>query len=144
MVCDKEVPCYYFHASREYGMFWGEQPEPPKPRSRAQAVKNRVKVEEMASRALKTEHVSDSSHSSGREYLRRPEPDPDSAKGRVLSYLRERLDQWVDAPELTEESVGGFAGTRRMRELRDEGWPIETRPSPTAPHLWQHRLRFAG
>lgn len=70
----------------------------------------------------------------------RYEPKRDSAKGRVLAYLRERIGQWVDAPELTRPEVGGFAGTRRLRELRDVGWPIETRPKPDATNTWQHRL----
>lgn len=68
------------------------------------------------------------------------QPKRDSAKGRVLAYLQARLGEWVDAPELTAREVGGFAGTRRMRELREVGWPIETRPHPDGSNVWQHRL----
>lgn len=74
------------------------------------------------------------------EAAERYQPKRDSAKGRVLSYLQERLGEWVDAPDLTTEAVGGFAGTRRLRELRDAGWPIETRPKPGSVNTWQHRL----
>lgn len=74
------------------------------------------------------------------EAAARYEPSRDSAKGRVLAYLREHSGQWVDAVELTLPEVGGFAGTRRMRELRDAGWSIETRPKPGETNTWQHRL----
>ena len=74
------------------------------------------------------------------EAAQRYQPKRDSAKGRVLAYLQQRIGQWVDAPELVTPEVGGFAGTRRMRELRDVGWPIETRPKPDGSNTWQHRL----
>jgi hypothetical protein len=70
----------------------------------------------------------------------RIQPSRDSARGRVLAYLQGRAGQWVDAIELTLPDVGGFGGTRRMRELREGGWPIETREKPGAPNVWQHRL----
>lgn len=75
-----------------------------------------------------------------KEAAERYEPKRDTAKGRVLVYLQARIGQWVDAPELTTEAVGGFAGTRRLRELREQGWPIDTRPKPGAENTWQHRL----
>lgn len=92
--------------------------------------------EEAASGPIVRTEDPDTAHEAAERY----EPKRDSAKGRVLGYLRERLDQWVDAPELTHDSVGGFAGTRRLRELREAGWPIETRPKPGYTNTWQHRL----
>lgn len=75
------------------------------------------------------------------EAAERYQPARDSAKGRVLAYLQEHVGEWIDAPTLTHQSIGGFAGTRRMRELREAGWPIETRPKPGGTsNTWQHRL----
>lgn len=68
------------------------------------------------------------------------EPKRASAKGRVLALLRERRGHWIDAVAFTASDVGGFAGTRRLRELRDAGHPIETRRKPGSPSTWQHRL----
>lgn len=68
------------------------------------------------------------------------EPSRGTKRAQVLAYLRERYGQWVDAPELATQDVGGFAGTRRMRELRKMGWNIETRQHPEITNLWQHRL----
>lgn len=74
------------------------------------------------------------------EAAERFEPVRDSARGRVLAYLRDHYGEWVDAPVLTHEDVGGFGGTRRLRELREMGWPIETQPHPSIDNRWQHRL----
>lgn len=79
----------------------------------------------------------DSSHVAAAAY----EPNRDSAKGRVLAYMRERLDEWFDAIELTNPDVGGASGKRRMRELRTAGYPIDGRQKPGSPNTWQHCLR---
>lgn len=84
--------------------------------------------------------VRNSDPATSAEAAERYEPRRETAKARVLDYLRERAGQWVDAVDLTRPEVGGFAGTRRMRELRDGGWPIETRPKPGESNTWQHRL----
>lgn len=68
------------------------------------------------------------------------EPRRNTAKARVLACLRSRRGEWIDAVEFTAPEIGGFAGTRRLRELREAGCPIETRPSPGQPNVWQHRL----
>lgn len=138
VTCDKPLPCYHFHSSREHRTAWGSQPAPPK-RGRSET-KTRVKVDEMASRAAKKTFVREHDLETAHEAIERYEPHRDTAKGRVLAYLREHAGQWVDAPDLTTPEVGGFAGTRRLRELRDDGWPIETRPKPGETNLWQHRL----
>lgn len=70
----------------------------------------------------------------------RIEPMRGTRRAQVLDSLRAAKGQWVDAPNLATEEVGGFGGTRRMRELRDMGWDIETRPKPGATNTWQHRL----
>jgi hypothetical protein len=69
------------------------------------------------------------------------QPNLKTRKGAVAQYLIRHLGQWIDAPTFAHEDVGGFAGTRRLRELReDHGWPISTREKPGHPNLWQHRL----
>jgi hypothetical protein len=133
VTCDKHVPCYYFHASRTAGISWGTQPDPP-PKERT--TKQRAEIDKMADRARNRGKTSGNSVAALKAY----EPYLETAKGRVLDYLHSRANNWVDAVELTTEEVGGFAGTRRLRELREEGWEIETRPSPGAPNVWQHRL----
>lgn len=64
--------------------------------------------------------------------------------GKVASLFLNSLGQWHDAVRFVDEEVGGFAGTRRVRELRDEyGWDIEIRkhPDPNKPNTHQYRLR---
>lgn len=70
------------------------------------------------------------------------EPTSGTKRDRVARYLIDHLGEWIDAPTFTTEEVGGgFAATRRLRELREDyGWPIETRERPESPNTWQHRL----
>lgn len=66
------------------------------------------------------------------------EPKRGTSRAAVLALLKERRGEWIDAPDFCE--VGGFAATRRLRELRASGWPIETRRKPGSGTTWQHRL----
>lgn len=59
-------------------------------------------------------------------------------KGRVAEYLVENAKTWIDSAIFTE--VGGLNGTRRLRELRAEGWSIKTRRNPESPTNFQHML----
>lgn len=61
-------------------------------------------------------------------------------KQQVLQHLISQRNHWVDGPALANEEVGGSEGLRRLRELIDEGYPIESRrhPSPTRD-IWQYR-----
>lgn len=62
-------------------------------------------------------------------------------KQQVLDHLRAHLDQWVDGPSIANESVGGSEGHRRVRELREDGYVIETRKHPDPSRdIWQYRL----
>lgn len=65
---------------------------------------------------------------------------PLTRKQQVLQYLKDRANQWVDGPEIANETVGGSEGHKRWRELRDEGYPVENRrhPSPRRD-IWQYR-----
>jgi hypothetical protein len=63
--------------------------------------------------------------------------------GKVANFFLNHLGEWHDAVRFVDEEVGGFAGTRRVRELREEyGWDIEIRkhPDPAKPNTHQYRL----
>jgi hypothetical protein len=63
-----------------------------------------------------------------------------SRKELVLQYLLDRKNEWVNGPELANEEVGGSEGLKRLRELRSEGLPIQTRRHPDpARDVWQYR-----
>ena len=53
------------------------------------------------------------------------EPKRSTRKGQVLAALRS--GSWVPGYELCTNECGGSEGLRRLRELRAEGWLIETR-----------------
>jgi hypothetical protein len=67
------------------------------------------------------------------------EPVRNTRKTAVANYLLEHEGEWIDAA--TFNDVGGRAGDRRMRELRQDGWKIETRR--VAGNSYQHRLAKA-
>ncbi len=46
-------------------------------------------------------------------------------KAAVANLLVSNAKTWVGTPEIV--SVGGAQGTRRLRELRSEGWSIATK-----------------
>ena len=50
---------------------------------------------------------------------------------------------WVDGYDLCHPSIGGTEGLRRLRELREIGYPIEKRLKPNRPRgsrVYQYRL----
>lgn len=69
------------------------------------------------------------------------EPNRVSRKAAVAVFLLNNEGEWFDAQ--TFNDVGGRAGDRRMRELRQDGWKIETRQKPGASNVYQHRLAKA-
>lgn len=63
--------------------------------------------------------------------------------GKVAEYLLDHPGEWLDAVRFASDEVGGFAGTRRLRELREDyHWPISTRRHPDKVSTWQHRLDY--
>lgn len=71
-----------------------------------------------------------------------------SRKQQVLDYLRvakEHLgdDYWVNTVDISNAEVGGSAGTSRIRDLRKEGYVIETRPHPD-PQISQYQYRLVS
>jgi hypothetical protein len=63
--------------------------------------------------------------------------------GKVAEFLLNNPGQWLDAVRFATDEVGGFAGTRRLRELREDfHWPISTRRDPERTTSWQHRLDY--
>jgi len=145
--CTKSQPCWGVHfnndALRERGIgVWPSTPYPSKKSRKSEAadITNNAEPEvhtgPPSARTLRRNNDPSNSH----EAIERYEPKRGTARERVLTYLRAHIGEWVDAPALTTFEVGGFGGTRRLRELRDMGWPIETRPSPDGTNTWQHRL----
>lgn len=71
---------------------------------------------------------------------RRIEPKLGTRRRLVLDALRRAQGGWVDGTVLETSGCGGSQGTRRARELRAAGWPIEIRPNPYSATAWQYRL----
>ena len=62
-------------------------------------------------------------------------------KEQVLEYLKARVGRWVDTTEIANEVVGGSEGTKRLRELKSEGWLIQMRRHPDqGVDQYQYRL----
>lgn len=61
-------------------------------------------------------------------------------KEQVLDALRS--GEWVNTVDISNAQVGGSAGTSRIRDLRKEGYIIETRPHPN-PQITQYQYRLA-
>lgn len=59
-------------------------------------------------------------------------------KAAVAQTLVGNAKSWIDTATITE--VGGPGGTRRLRELRSEGWSIRTRRNPETPSTFQFML----
>lgn len=70
----------------------------------------------------------------------RIEPKRGTRNALVLLALRSANGDWVEGTYLETPEVGGAQGTRRARELRAMGWPIELRPHPSSDTAWQYRL----
>lgn len=73
-----------------------------------------------------------------------------SRKQQVLDRLRLARhpnlgwqDGWVNTVEISNAAVGGSAGTSRIRDLRKEGYVIETRPHPD-PTISQYQYRLVS
>ena len=71
----------------------------------------------------------------------RTRPGNDTAKARVLAFLVESEGQWVAGWQLVDPGVGGLNGTRRARELRQEGHIIDIEQDPARPREWLYRYR---
>lgn len=59
-------------------------------------------------------------------------------KSAVAQHLVRNPKTWVDAN--TINSIGGADGTRRLRELRAEGWSIKSRRNPQMPTTFEYQL----
>lgn len=83
-----------------------------------------------------------------REGAARIEPKRGTRKALVLGMLRRAAEAgpavWVDGAVLTQPSCGGSEGLRRLRELRRDGWGIESRPHPDSQTAFQYRLTNEG
>ncbi len=59
--------------------------------------------------------------------LRHYIPSETDARGRVALYLLKYPNEWINASELEISTVGGGAAVRKIKELINFGWEIETR-----------------
>ena len=59
-------------------------------------------------------------------------------KAAVAQTLVGNPKTWINTSTINE--IGGPGGTRRVRELRAEGWSIKTRRNPDAPTTFQFML----
>lgn len=58
-------------------------------------------------------------------------------ESRLLRYLRQHPGQWFLPRDL--EPVGGREVTRRLRQLRADGHPIQSERVPETPGLYRYR-----
>lgn len=65
-------------------------------------------------------------------------PKPGTRKAKVLQYLIDH--EWAPVWEINTPEVGGTSGDRRLRELREDGWDIESRPTKGRSSNIEHRL----
>jgi hypothetical protein len=57
---------------------------------------------------------------------------------RVYAFLKARGPLGATTDELSDPTIGGHEGPRRVRELREDGLPISTWPEPTG--YWRYVL----
>jgi hypothetical protein len=65
-------------------------------------------------------------------------PTNDTTKTAVANLLLDGPGEWINGDSFYE--VGGTAATRRIRQLRAEGWAIRHRRNPDAPLHFQYKL----
>lgn len=61
---------------------------------------------------------------------------------RVLDLLRARGAAGATTAEISDPAVGGHEGPRRLRELRELGYPILA--APMANGYWRYHLQQPG
>lgn len=76
-----------------------------------------------------------------------------SSKQRLLNFLRHNVGKVLTSRQLQRASGGAVEFGRRLRELREEGWPVETHRDDTTlrPGQWilrsvkkREHVKFAG
>src|SRR5438132_625231 len=95
-------------------------PPPPRPGStkgKLTALADRVKVSEDQLTVNRISSVDGASQEAAKVYAR---TNRKTRLGKVAEYLLGHVGEWVDAAHFADDEVGGFAGTRRLRELREE------------------------
>lgn len=68
-------------------------------------------------------------------------PKVGTRKSNVLAELRRASPEFISGDRLSTPHIGGAQGLKRLRELRADGWPVETRPPPDGDGTWLYRLR---
>lgn len=61
-----------------------------------------------------------------------------TTKTAVANLLLDYQGEWINGTSFYE--VGGVAATRRIRQLRTEGWQIRHRRNPESPLHFQYKL----
>lgn len=147
---DRPVTCSYREASSKHEEHMGfdgpdmiewanDQYQPPKS---SNPKNNAVKLATIANKVHERERPIVRTEDPPNAHLaaERIQPKRGSRKSLVLEALRSADGEWVDGTSLETPEVGGSQGTRRLRELRSDGWAIEARPHPTSATAWQYRL----
>jgi hypothetical protein len=65
-------------------------------------------------------------------------------RDRVLALLLKRGALGVTTAEVSDPTVGGHEGPRRIRELRELGWAIGAEPLGGHTGLWRYWLLAPG
>lgn len=74
----------------------------------------------------------------------RIEPKRGTRRAQVLDRLRAAAGAWVPGVDLATRDCGGSEGLKRIRELRQLGWPVERRPiRGPGRTAWEYRLPVA-
>ena len=92
---------------------------------------------DIARRATPVRHAP---HPNSLRGYERIEPKRGTKAASVLSVLRQARGGWVPGHVLCTPEVGGSEGLRRLRELRDQGWPIDSREPPSGEGTDEYRL----
>lgn len=90
--------------------------------------------------ARRADPVRHAPHPNSVRAFERSEPRHGTREAEVLACLRRAKGAWVPGHMLCTAEVGGSEGLRRIRSLREKGWPIENQEPPNGEGTDEYRL----